>query len=521
MSPPGTLPPSSADVPSPAAGAGDRPPPAASGEPWPVGPGHPMSNGLGSQGIPAAAPIDADAAGEPTRGPQGLLRSLFRSRTPPADTTEAAPPVAPMEGQLDPAHEAQSRSTAAAAVSALRTAGRQSSEPDPPGTGMGDAWRAPPGEPAAGDPVASPQTTASENPLHASLQKSQAAAHAGDGQSRRLAYRLETPARFDTGGKSYNTLDWSLGGFALSVAEARFSKGQTLTGTFTVFLDQFVVSTTVHVEVVHIDSRRVGCRFTELSQSQVRMLRSLSAALLSGRTPTSFPVNEKADTPHHAAAKPRKPKPFVKLLSGSFNALLAVIVVGIGLAVFFAPIEPTFQADTGAVAAGSVVLSEEATGALDTLVAKPDETVESGAVIAYFTAIDGTRTPLVSPCDCMLIRFGAEVGEPIASGQPVAQLVTADSKPVVQALFDRSDVDLWRPGRLVSISLTYSGQKIGGRIDRVTETVPDDVIGIPQPLAAAPNKLVAWIEPAVSLPLTAVGEPALVQFAQSTGVTSP
>ncbi|MEW5424286.1 PilZ domain-containing protein [Amorphus sp. 3PC139-8] len=342
-----------------------------------------------------------------------------------------------------------------------------------------------------------------------------------DGRSRRLASRLETRARFDTGGQSYETLDWSIGGFALAAAKTGFSKGQTFGGTFTLFLDQFVISTSVQAEVVHVDPHRIGFRFTELSPSQLRMLRTLAAALLSGRAPTALPVGEApSDGPRKTKAKSdRRPASrMIRLVSGTFNAILALVVVTIGLFVFFAPIEPVFTAETGAVAAPRIVVAAPFTGSLDEIVAVEDATVEAGDPLAHVTSIDGVRQMLESPCNCMVVRYTAALGELVPSGAPMVDLVDREETPVIEALFDFNQAEAWQPGRLVEITLIYSGATFGGRIERVSPTAPSDVIGIPPGLAASSDKQVAWIKPDRALPLTDVGEPARVRFQQSTGL---
>lgn len=343
---------------------------------------------------------------------------------------------------------------------------------------------------------------------------------ADDPSSRRLAYRLETPARFDTGEESFRTLDWSLGGFALAAGSGSFKQGQRVTGTFTVYLDQFVVTTTVTADVVYSDRKRLGFRFHDLSHAQIRMLRSLVGALMAGQVPLTIGIGETARRRRidqaRGAARGRPPR-LVRLLSSLLNGVLVMVVVGIGLFMFFTPIEPSFTAETGAVAAPQITVVAPAGGAVVGVLVEEGDEVVPGTALASVDATSGGRMPLESPCYCVVHAI-AEAGTGVAGGEPVARLYASTAIPLVQAVFGRDRADVLVPGRIVSIRLPYSGRTISGRIERVTSGMEEGWIGVPASLGNAPGRLVAWIQPDPPLAPAAVGEPVVVTFEPSSGL---
>lgn len=366
-----------------------------------------------------------------------------------------------------------------------------------------------------------PATTASApaSPLLADQKTLSGRPRSDDPSSRRLAYRLETPARFETNGETHRTLDWSLGGFAIPPGRHRFKQDERLHGTFTVQLDDFVVSTPVTVEVVYIDRKRVGCRFTELSHSQIRMLRSLAGALMAGHLPMTIGLGDAARKRRlaHVRESSSGPPALVRLLSGLLNGLLAVVVVGIGLFVFFTPIEPTFVAETGAVAVPRIVVAAPATGSVAELTVQAGEEVVPGSPLGYLRQQNGDRVRYDSTCYCV-VRALAAPGQGVREGEPVATLFSSTARPVVQAIFSRKDEAALVPGRSVIIRLPYAGRSMSGTITRVTAGIDEDWIGLPPSIAAAPDRVVAWIEPAATLDIVAVGEPVTVSFEPSTGL---
>ena len=272
-----------------------------------------------------------------------------------------------------------------------------------------------------------------------------------------------------------------------------------VSGTFTVYLDQFVVTTTVTADVVYADRKRLGFRFNDLSHAQIRMLRSLVGALMAGQVPLTIGIGETARRRRidHARGVARgRPPRLVRLLSSLLNGVLVLVVVGIGLFMFFTPIEPSFTAETGAVAAPQITVVAPAGGTVAGVVAEEGDEVVPGTPLAAVEATAGGRMALESPCYCVIYTI-AEAGAGVETGAQEEVLV---------------------PGRMVSIRLPYSGRTIGGRIERVTTGLDEGWIGVPSSLGNVPGRIVAWIQPDPPLPTTAIGEPVVVTFEPSTGL---
>lgn len=459
-----------------------------------------------------AGPASAETVENGPATPEDDLRRV-REELEAIDASRTTAAEAPRRGFFGRREE--KAATVAPVAPAVTLTDRPEGEPSPvePAVDLGPSPAADP------DPTNTTTASASASPLFAEQKTLSGRPRSDDPSSRRLAYRLETPARFETNGETHRTLDWSLGGFAIPPGRHRFRQDERLHGTFTVQLDDFVVSTPVTVEVVYIDRKRVGCRFTELSHSQIRMLRSLAGALMAGHLPMTIGLGDAARKRRLAHVRERgsRPPALVRLLSGLLNGLLAVVVVGIGLFVFFTPIEPTFVAETGAVAVPRIVVAAPATGSVAELTAQAGEEVVPGSSLGYLRQQNGGRVRYDSTCYCV-VRSLAEPGKGVREGEPIATLYSSTAQPVVQAIFSRKDEVALVPGRSVIIRLPYAGRSMSGAITRVTNGIEDDWIGLPPTIAASPDRVVAWIEPATALDIAAVGEPVTVSFEPSTGL---
>ncbi len=106
--------------------------------------------------------------------------------------------------------------------------------------------------------------------------------------SRRRHARLTMPLLAAIGGKTYTVADWSLSGMQITDIEDLPGIGGRFHAELSVPFSEFRFALTVTCEIVwlDLDGKRAGCRFVDLRNSEMDLLRYMVDAFVSGRIAT-------------------------------------------------------------------------------------------------------------------------------------------------------------------------------------------------------------------------------------------
>ncbi len=125
-----------------------------------------------------------------------------------------------------------------------------------------------------------------ERPESESQEAASNVAHETD--SRRRHVRLSMPLQVTIDGKIYDVVDWSLSGMQVANVEGMPGVGSRFVADVAVPFSDFNFALKVSCEIVWFDleKMRIGCRFIDLRESQISLLRYLVDAFVSGRIAT-------------------------------------------------------------------------------------------------------------------------------------------------------------------------------------------------------------------------------------------
>ncbi len=109
-----------------------------------------------------------------------------------------------------------------------------------------------------------------------------------EANSGRRHIRIKMPIDVVIDGETYRAADWSLGGIRVADIATDRAPGDTFTAELAVPFPGFRFAVRVRCEVVSNDRerRRIGCKFIDLAEDQVEILRYLVDAYISGRVAT-------------------------------------------------------------------------------------------------------------------------------------------------------------------------------------------------------------------------------------------
>ena len=231
---------------------------------------------------------------DPSEGAEEEKETLAPPATEPTatDPTATEPTATPSSDEGQPPEPAPDEAAPAGFEPAAENAPENAPEdaleigvePDPPApvssdqTVGDDASPSPAPETAARPAAPAPQLRAPARPG--------AVTHEPDSGRRHI--RIKMPIDVVIDGATYRAADWSLSGIKVEDIETGLAPGDVFAAELAVPFPGFRFSTAVSCELVYNDRERrcIGCRFVDLGEHQVELLRYLVDAYLSGRVAT-------------------------------------------------------------------------------------------------------------------------------------------------------------------------------------------------------------------------------------------
>lgn len=290
--------------------------------------------------------------------------------------------------------------------------------------------------------------------------------------------RLKIPVTVEIDGSRFLADDWSMGGFGVQGQLTSKQVGEHLQARLIFPFEEFELSLRLECQLVYAleDGSRYGCRFTSMSAGQVLLFRYVIDAYLSGEILSAGDVLALAGRESTAASRRGDDDPLAledrqgRLARRWLGyGLMGAAAAGLAFLVWHGVEERwlSARAETAVIEAPLYRPRAPAAGILEA--APPKDIFEPGDAIGFITSADGTKVPLASPCECVLLdwRFGR--GQYVLPGEPLALLVDAS-----QPLAVRAEVAPRMAGRLTSGSLAEivlpGGEVVPGQVERLDFT---------------------------------------------------
>ncbi len=334
-----------------------------------------------------------------------------------------------------------------------------------------------------------------------------------EAETQRQHPRYRLPMQAYVGGRAYEVLDWSLGGFALK-GGSEFRPGERVLAELRVPLGGYDLGISVQAEARYVapDGTRAGFAFVDINERQASLLRYVADAILTGEI---VEVGEVLDVAGRTGSGRSRNPPaaempgFMGRMAGLgrrlATATAVMAIIGALGAFLWANVYDELyvvRAQTASVAAKTVNLASPAIGRIGFVNTKSQ--VALGEPILTVNPPVGNPIVIQSPCDCLQVDQRFSNGDFVKTGDTVLQLMRRDAPVIVSALVP--------PDQLMSL---YSVSKAtivyadGSRVDNA------DILWRPgqggdETLPRDPSTVV--LDPERSLSSSMVGQPVEVTF---------
>ncbi|GAB5373543.1 MAG: hypothetical protein AcusKO_00050 [Acuticoccus sp.] len=341
------------------------------------------------------------------------------------------------------------------------------------------------------------------------------------------AARKRTAARIAGGGTVmiadvlHPLHDWSTGGLAIAAEGQRYRIGDRALLEVEFDLGDYAVNLDLPGEVANRSAEQIGWRFTDVSDRQQAVLRSVAAASQTGGAFTA---------PGAGGGSRARQKPRGRRTLGAAGALIALVFNAAVIAFLAgalilalggtlpapvstgepAPARIVERSDHAAVAVATTPLVSRIAGVVLEWGAVRGGEVDNGEALVSLAldGVDADRDVIASPCDCILARILSRPGARVRDGDTVALLYPRGSKGYVQAMFNPTKAPA--VGEPATVRLTDSGKSFEGVVTDVGRPAdPGADIGLPRSIILQGNVFVR-IETTPPIPPARAGDAAVV-----------
>lgn len=321
--------------------------------------------------------------------------------------------------------------------------------------------------------------------------------------------RLRIPVKVDVAHQSFDTFDWSVGGFSIESVSPLELGAEPLDVVLYFRFDEFAMILPLQAETRHVSQVgqghvRTGFEFVNVTRDQVAMLRYVSGAFLSGELVHAGDLFNAVNRDNSAKARKKEPpKPTAaermspgRVLTMAAACALVVGVVGlIGMMIYErAYLIPATTAE--AAIQGTNVRAPES-GIFAFTGAEPGEVLTKGTPMIGIERADGSINYMDSPCDCMVLAINAVPGLFVSAGEPAILIAPPEAKVQVTALFEPDTLSKLDGSEKAHLRFLGSTEDLSGK---VSGTQLDKASGL----------VAVTIDPDQPLPVSMIGKAANV-----------
>jgi len=342
-----------------------------------------------------------------------------------------------------------------------------------------------------------------------------------EAEAQRQHVRIRIPLQAVVEDVSYNVVDLSVAGMCFEAVGLATKVGDTLGVKLVFAFEGFEFIQAMKIEVVNVNATtgRTGCRFIDITESQLSMLHFVVDAYLSGEVIAASDVIE-IPKRNMFMAQRKIPAPelpanrFAAAAVGVRRKVVAGALVVAGLAVF-AYAGLAIYAHAYVTDGKGVVVTQEVqfarapiSGTITPQSSAKGKRVAEKELIAVIESPTGAFKQVEASCDCLLANEPLAKGSFVARGTIIARLVPPTAQTQVEVHLPLERLEGIEKHQRVRVDL-YSGQPSAwGTVDRVDRHTP---IGSSVSVSDTSYGVV-MVNLDAPMPAEAVGEPAAVQI---------
>lgn len=338
-----------------------------------------------------------------------------------------------------------------------------------------------------------------------------------ESEVQRQHVRLQLPIGVVIGDVKREADDWSSSGLALSfdgelekTLGATLSVGQIVESQLYFVFEGFELSMPMRLEIRYIEraKKRMGCRFTNISERQLSLLHYVVSAYVAGELVRAgdlisiagrnsqlqsrkVPSSTEGLTPAQLMKMKMHKMMLSSLVGVASFAALAYVALGVYERSY------VVSASSAEVKADASAVMASAGGHVFFQPNLLDAKVKKGQPLAMIQTEKGNMVSVDSPCDCIVKDTLVGNQEMVATGKPLVSLTSLTSVPYVEARVSADDAVRLATGHVAMLNFTGNGRSIKGKITRikVSESGAQALVTI-APVEALP---VSWVDDPVSV----------------------
>jgi len=343
-----------------------------------------------------------------------------------------------------------------------------------------------------------------------------------DVQRQHARYKLPLKCVID--GYRYNCLDWSVGGIGVATGKTVLPEFKTFPVDLEFPFDGFVFTLRVDAQVRYCDPTkgRTGFQYMSLTEEQLRFLRYVRDAHLSGEVVTLNDVLDLSSRSIDPRSRKKDPSPEDQSPSHRFKAvakrslriaLPAILGLGVLFFLWGALYQKlwTFRADESLVTIDATAVIAPSDGVVTNIVTQG--AVKAGDPVATILPTANNRSiTVLARCDCIIQDVQVGLDSQVRAGQRLLSLSMQNAKPHVVAMVDYSQALRLYKGARVLVELPNG--------ERISNAVIRDLPKLTSTDLASGNKIPINIDVGEANLTSIIGTPVTVRFVQSPWTTA-
>lgn len=347
-----------------------------------------------------------------------------------------------------------------------------------------------------------------------------------ESEAQRQFIRLQLPAQAVIDGKKYTVKDLSSGGIGIREIDKSLKKGQSFQMELVLpFLDfSLDISLTAQVQYQDKKLQITGCRFVDLSPTQVSILNHIIKSFIAGDIVSGEDVLAIASRENfvnvrkHKTANAEKSQA-EKIKEYGLYGVLSVVALAFTFFIISNIFERMFilKSVNGSVQIEAFSVDAPGNGIFANQIPAGSVSVSEGQVIATLSmpnAIPGNPEAfeimnVKSPCDCFISEQYVQEGEFRTTGAPIFKLIPSSAKPWVATTVEMTDAHKIKIGTNANLKIAGTNIELSGKVQNIQSNDNPQIIGVRE--FAVPVSTII-IQPDQPILADNIGRPVFVEF---------
>lgn len=335
-----------------------------------------------------------------------------------------------------------------------------------------------------------------------------------ESETQRQFVRLQMPAQIQMDNVRYNIKDLSSGGLGIKDLLPTSKKGKTLDIDLILPFVNFSLDINLKAEVVHVDKKTgvTGCRFTDVSQSQLSILNHVIKAFMAGDVVGGDEILSVVSRDNFVNVRKHgsnaEKTTGQKLKQYFIYGLIALATILLGFYIFNNMMNRIFliTSSNSQVQGAKIEMNSPISGIYKTSLPQGAATVKQGQQMgAIQNTVTMTAIPVISPCDCFIEDARVLENAYVAEGTALFTMIPKAGDINITSFISMEDAGRINLGTSALIRVSGTGMEMEGTVTDIRVSNKPANIG-------EPAQTIVTIKPSEKLSADQINRPAFVEF---------